>query len=122
MTTRKDKLVAHRSLPLAARKPPYRTQTRRPEGCFHNRARQTGENCPPKACRTTIFHLPRKVTSVTLKGTVPVTYKHFPGVAHEFFGMGAVLEKANRLALAGSQLKQSFRTQATSRERSMPAQ
>lgn len=42
---------------------------------------------------------------------VPVTYKNFPGVTHEFIGMGAVLDKAKQaVALAGTELKRSFRT------------
>ncbi len=40
---------------------------------------------------------------------VPVTYKNYEGVTHEFFGMGAVVDKAKQaVALAGSELKDSF--------------
>lgn len=41
---------------------------------------------------------------------VPVTYKLYDGVTHEFFGMGAVVDKAKQaVALAGQDLKASFR-------------
>lgn len=40
---------------------------------------------------------------------VPVTYKNFEGVTHEFFGMGAVLPEAREaVALAGTELKKAF--------------
>ncbi|KPC51910.1 alpha/beta hydrolase fold domain-containing protein [Amantichitinum ursilacus] len=40
---------------------------------------------------------------------VPVRYHEFKGVTHEFFGMGAVLDKANdAVELASSELRQAF--------------
>ena len=40
---------------------------------------------------------------------VPVTMKRYEGVTHEFFGMGAVLDKAKEaVALAGGELKKSL--------------
>lgn len=40
---------------------------------------------------------------------VPVTYKNYEGVTHEFFGMGAVLPEAREaVALAGTELKKAF--------------
>ncbi|MBA2486857.1 MAG: alpha/beta hydrolase [Nitrospira sp.] len=53
---------------------------------------------------------------------VPVTYKNFPGVTHEFFGMSAVLDKAKQaVALAATELKQSFRNAAHSMPQPMPS-
>ncbi len=40
---------------------------------------------------------------------VPVTYRNYEGVTHEFFGMGAVVDKAKQAVVhAGSELKDSF--------------
>lgn len=40
---------------------------------------------------------------------VPVTYKNYEGVTHEFFGMGAVVDKAKQaVALAGMDLTNAF--------------
>lgn len=40
---------------------------------------------------------------------VPVTYKNYEGVTHEFFGMGAVVDKAKQaVALAGIDLMKAF--------------
>ncbi|MBV8879672.1 MAG: alpha/beta hydrolase, partial [Planctomycetaceae bacterium] len=40
---------------------------------------------------------------------VPVTYRNFDGVTHEFFGMGAVLPEAKAAqALVGTELKKAF--------------
>ncbi|CAA9346508.1 MAG: Esterase/lipase [uncultured Lysobacter sp.] len=46
---------------------------------------------------------------------VPVTIKSYDGVAHEFFGMGAVVDKAKQAQqLVGQQLKSAFQSSATS--------
>lgn len=53
---------------------------------------------------------------------VPVTYQNFSGVTHEFFGMGAVLDKAKQaVALAGNELKQSFAHRASSMQPGTPS-
>lgn len=40
---------------------------------------------------------------------VPVTYKLYPGVTHEFFGMGAILDEAKAAEkLAAAELKEAF--------------
>jgi acetyl esterase/lipase len=42
---------------------------------------------------------------------VPVTYRNFDGVTHEFFGMGAVVDKAREaVSLAGAGLKGAFQS------------
>ncbi len=48
--------------------------------------------------------------SEKLKGSgVPVTYKMYPGVTHEFFGMGAVVDEAAQAEeLAANDLKKAF--------------
>lgn len=44
-----------------------------------------------------------------MKNGVPVSYRLYPGVTHEFFGMGAVLDKAKSANMfAASQLKAAF--------------
>ncbi len=44
------------------------------------------------------------------KAGVPVRYKFYPGVTHEFFGMGAVVDKAkDAVAFAAAGLKESYR-------------
>ena len=43
------------------------------------------------------------------KAGVPVERKMYPGVTHEFFGMAAVVQKANEAQeYAGKRLKQAF--------------
>ncbi len=45
---------------------------------------------------------------------VPVTYQLYPGVTHEFFGMGAVVDEAKQAeALAAKQLTSAFGSSAT---------
>lgn len=47
---------------------------------------------------------------------VAIEYRNFDGVAHEFFGTGAVIDKAKQaVALAASGLKQSFERKAEAR-------
>ncbi len=47
------------------------------------------------------------------KAGVPVMLKHYEGVTHEFFGMGAVVDAAKQAQqLAGSQLREAFAQEA----------
>ncbi len=50
------------------------------------------------------------------KAGVPVTYRHYDGVAHEFFGMSAVVDKAKEAQqFAADDLKRSFGTSQAGR-------
>ena len=52
---------------------------------------------------------------------VPVAYRNYAGVTHEFFGMGAVVDKAKQaVTFAASELRQSFSHSPTSALHSKP--
>lgn len=49
------------------------------------------------------------LAEVIKKAGVPVNYRHYDGVAHEFFGMSAAVDKAKEAQqLAADDLKRSF--------------